>query len=332
MIVMIYTGIIQLIGPDFGHFYFPVLISEILIFLFILGSLFLLIKGKFRFSTHLLIGTSILAVWSIMFLDKSSVLVRFDTIVYIIAVLSMLPLMIQRGRIALQIYGAANMLILVTFIIIAGKQLNLPSSVKVEYFFDVMISATFVVIVGYNIYIINKKAQERAVSDIRERHEAEKALHESEKKYNETTDLLPQTIYEADVSGKLNYINANGFTAFGYKPEDLMYGVNLLDLIQEGDREKAQKNIAKILKKELIAGNHYQAVRKNGTTFPVQIYSGVIEVNGQVAGLRGIIIDITERINSESEIKKSRDQFQSLVSNIPGIIYRCLYDKERPVL
>jgi len=332
MIVVIYSSVIQLIGPDFGYVYFPVLLSEILIFLFILLSLFLLIKGKFKFSTHMLIGTSILSVWTIMILDKSSVLVRFDTIVYIIAVLSMLPLMIQRGRIAFQIYGAVNLILLVTFILIAGKQLNLPLSVKIEYFLDVAISTTFVVIVGYNIFIINRKSQERAVTDIRERHEAEKALMESEKKYNETIDLLPQTIYEADVSGKLNYINTNGFKAFGYKPEDLINGINLLEMLHENHRKIAQENIAKILKGELIAGNHYLAVRKNGTTFPVQIYSGVVEVNGQATGLRGIIIDITERINAESEIKKSRDQFQSLVSNIPGIIYRCLYDKGRPVL
>jgi PAS domain-containing protein len=249
MIVVIYSSVIQLIGPDFGYFYFPVLLSEILIFFFILLSLFLLIKGKFKFSTHMLIGTSILSVWTIMILDKSSVLVRFDTIVYIIAVLSMLPLMIQRGRVTLQIYGAANLILLVIFILIAGKQLNLPLSVKIEYFLDVSISTTFVVIVGYNIFIINRKAHERAVADIRELHEAEKALLESEKKYNETTDLLPQTIYEADANGKLKYVNANGFKAFGYKPEDLINGINLLELLHESHRKTAQENIAKILKR-----------------------------------------------------------------------------------
>jgi PAS domain S-box-containing protein len=331
-IVILYTAAIQLIGPDFGHFYFPVLISEILALLFILLSFFLLIKGKFRFSTHMLVGTSILAVWIIMFLDKSSLSVRFDSIVYIFAVLSMLPLMIQKGRRAMQVYGIANLLLLVTFIFVAGKQLNLPASVQVEYFFDVSVSITFVVIVGYNIYIINSKAQEKEVDDLRERHNAEMALLESERKYTETVDLLPQTIYEADLDLNLNYLNSNGFKAFGYKPEDLVHGICLLDMIHENYRESARINIAKIMNGDPLTGNIYKALRKDGTDFPVQIYSGVREADKKITGIRGIIIDISDRIEAESERQKSSDQFQSLVSNIPGITYRYLFGKERTIL
>jgi PAS domain S-box-containing protein len=333
MIVVIpYSAIVQLIGPDFGHFYFPVLLSEVVILLIILFSLFLLIKGKYRLSTHMLAITSISAIWIIMFLDKSSAVVRFDTIVYIFGVLSMLPLILQRGRLAMQMYAGANLLLLILFILIAGKQMNLPASVKLEYFFDVLVSTTFVIIVGYNIYNINRRAHKRAIIDIKQRHEAEKALLESEKKYNDTIELLPQTIYEADVDGKLKYVNEIGYRSFGYTPEDLLNGVNIIEMIHESSRELVRRNIAKIISGDLVNGNIYTALRKDGTTFPVQIYSGVKTVNDQVTGLRGIIVDISERTRAESEIKKSRDQFESLVSNIPGITYRCLFDKDRTVL
>ena len=304
MIVVIpYTAIVQLLGPDYGHLYLPVLLSEVIILLIILFSFFLLVKGRFRFASNLLISTSILAVWAIMFLDKSNAVVRFDTIVYIFGVLSMLPLILRHGRLSMQIYAAANLLLLITFIVVAGKQMNLPASILMEYFFDVMVSITFIIVVGYNIFNINKKTHERAIIDIKERYEAEKALLESEKKYNETFELLPQTIYEADISGKLTYVNENGFKSFGYKPEDLLNGINIIDMIHESSKESVLKNVQKIIKGELRTGNIYTAIRKNGSTFPVQIYSGVKKVNEQVTGFRGIIVDISERKESEERYK-----------------------------
>jgi PAS domain S-box-containing protein len=321
-IIIPYTGIIQLAGPDFGHFYLPVLISEIAILLLILVCFLLLTKGKFWFSSHMLVGSTILAVWIIMFLDKSSVNIRFDTIVFIFAVLSMLPLMIQKGRRAMLVYCITNLLLLVTFVFVAGRQLNLPVSVQVEYFFDVSVSLTFVVIVGYNIYNINKKAREREVNDLKEHYNTEMALLESERKYTETIDLLPQTIYESDFDLNLTYLNANGFKAFGYTHEDLANGIYLLDMIHENSRESAMVNIAKIINHDMLTGNIYTALRKDGTDFPVQIYSGVREVNNKITGLRGIIIDISDRMKAESERKVSEEKYRILFEHAQIGIYQ----------
>jgi len=38
------------------------------------------------------------------------------------------------------------------------------------------------------------------------------------------------------------------------------------------------------------------------------------------------MLDMAERKKAEQQLEQSRDQFQSLVANIPGITYRCLYD------
>jgi PAS domain S-box-containing protein len=42
--------------------------------------------------------------------------------------------------------------------------------------------------------------------------------------------------------------------------------------------------------------------------------------------------DITEQKRAEQEIHQARDQYQSLVENIPGITYRCKYDKDWTML
>jgi PAS domain S-box-containing protein len=54
----------------------------------------------------------------------------------------------------------------------------------------------------------------------------------------------------------------------------------------------------------------------------------VVEWNkdGSPKRMIGTHLDITAYKNTEAELQSSRDQFSSLVGNIPGIIYRCKYD------
>lgn len=54
--------------------------------------------------------------------------------------------------------------------------------------------------------------------------------------------------------------------------------------------------------------------------------------DGKPLMMYGTHADITAQKNSELELLQSRDQFQTLVSNIPGITYRCLADEHWTML
>lgn len=54
--------------------------------------------------------------------------------------------------------------------------------------------------------------------------------------------------------------------------------------------------------------------------------------DGKPLMMYGTHADITEQKNSELALLQSRDQFQTLVSNIPGITYRCLADENWTML
>ncbi len=140
-------------------------------------------------------------------------------------------------------------------------------------------------------------------SIVLQRKQAEEALKKSEKRFRKLGELLPETVYEMDAHGVLTFVNKNAFDDFGYTQEDFAVGLNVLDMIIPDDRGRASENIQKIIKGENIGSNEFTMQRKDGSTFPATIHSTVIIHDGKVAGLRGIIVNITERKQVEKMVQ-----------------------------
>lgn len=149
--------------------------------------------------------------------------------------------------------------------------------------------------------------------DITDNKKAEEALQESWNEYRELVELLPQTVFEIDLEGNITFVNSYGFECFGYAREDLNKRINAYQLFLPEDRKRAQKNIERILKGEVSDGNEYTALRKDGSTFPVNIYSSPVVRDGKLLGLRGIAIDITKRKRAQEALKKANDDLEKRV-------------------
>jgi PAS domain S-box-containing protein len=146
--------------------------------------------------------------------------------------------------------------------------------------------------------------------DITERKRAEVALRESEERFRELAELMPETIYEVNLKGRLTFVNRNAYNYFGYTQADLKRGLSSFDMIIPADRDRAKENVVKILSGEQTGINEYTALRKDGNTFPVMIYSAPIFKEGKPVGMRGFVIDITDRKTAEEERRKLEVQFQ----------------------
>ncbi|MFA7711707.1 MAG: PAS domain-containing sensor histidine kinase, partial [Candidatus Neomarinimicrobiota bacterium] len=152
-----------------------------------------------------------------------------------------------------------------------------------------------------------------------ERRRVEKSLDKYEKNFRELVNLLPQTIYELDKDDKFRFTNQVGFDTFGYDQQDIDSGINFYQLFIAEEREKLNRNIQRIYNGSEVEGHEYTALRKNGTTFQALIYSSPIMYNEKPVGLRGVVIDITDRKQVEQDLKDSRDQFRNLSAHLQSV-------------
>ncbi len=134
-----------------------------------------------------------------------------------------------------------------------------------------------------------------------DKQEALDALQTSEKRFRQLTRLLPQTVFECDRSGRITFINDAGLAMFGYTADEVEEDVSIWDVLSIEENPAAPVNFAEALRRELGRPNEYRVTRKDGAVFPVVVYSSPVMHHGEVVGLRGITVDLTELKRREEE-------------------------------
>ena len=141
---------------------------------------------------------------------------------------------------------------------------------------------------------------------IARRRQAEEALRESEERFRELADALPQTVFETDEKGDLTFANRKAFEAFGYMQDAFDKGLNVFEMLAAGNREEAIRNFSARIGGQDLGISEYIAQRKDGSTFPVILHAAPIIRGGRPVGLRGILVDITDRKRMEQEMVRSQ--------------------------
>ena len=132
-------------------------------------------------------------------------------------------------------------------------------------------------------------------------------LADSERRFRELADLLPQIVFEIDENGSIQFMNRAAFAATGCTQEDFRKGLSAFHMFAQTEHERATHGIQRILMTgETIGGREFTVLRRDGTTFPVLVYTAPIMRGGKTVGVRGIAIDITERKRLEEELAKSQ--------------------------
>lgn len=157
--------------------------------------------------------------------------------------------------------------------------------------------------------------------DITEHKKANEALQKSEKRFRELSELLPEIVFETDASGRLTFANQAGFDCFGYSREDFEKGLKALKMLSAEDRDRGRVNMDTVLNGKRVGPNEYTAVRKDGSKFPIIIHSTPIIHGNKTTGMRGLILDITERKQAEDAVEKIINELSMIIEKL-GVVGR----------
>ncbi len=150
------------------------------------------------------------------------------------------------------------------------------------------------------------------IIDITRSKEAELAARESDRKYKELMDFLPQPVFELDIMGNLVYGNKAGYEFFGLQPADPNHKISVLDCFVSEDKPRIIENIKQSRRGILTEPYEYTAIKRDGTLCPVLVFGSPIIRDEEIVGRRGIIIDISERKRYESRLVKAKEELEQI--------------------
>ncbi|UCF01196.1 MAG: PAS domain S-box protein [Deltaproteobacteria bacterium] len=155
---------------------------------------------------------------------------------------------------------------------------------------------------------------------ITERNRAEEGLRESERRFRETTDLLPTIICETGIDMKITYMNRAGLSSLGYSQTDIELGIKLLDLIHPEDKAKLAQHTDEILQgRELVAAECCM-LRKDGSEIAVFVNLAPIHKEGRIVGMRASIADINELKNLQARLLEAQ-KMEAIATLAGGIAH-----------
>jgi len=146
-----------------------------------------------------------------------------------------------------------------------------------------------------------KLAVQVIVNDISERKLADERLSESEEKFRDMANLLPQVVFEIDLDGTITYVNQQAQNLFGYEMDELIGKNSILVHVPE-EYERVKNGILNRVAGNSVDNREFSMVRKDGTEFPALVFINPIIKNNLPVGIRGVIVDITEQKKSEKNI------------------------------
>ncbi len=137
----------------------------------------------------------------------------------------------------------------------------------------------------------------------------------------EIIDSFPLAIFESDLEGKIVFANARALDIYGYARDDLERGIPMFEAITPSDRSRAMKMQQDIMAGARSPGHEYMALRKDGSAFPVIIHASPIVRSGRIVGLRGVVVDISDRKRSEEALRESEERFRNIVEKGADMFY-----------
>jgi len=137
--------------------------------------------------------------------------------------------------------------------------------------------------------------------------------------FEKFADLLPEMVYEVDLTGKILYANKHGLSFFGFTTKDIESGIYISEIFPESYKEMIN-NLKALTSPGQISSNEYYARKKDGTLIPIVTHSFALFFDNRIIGYRGVVTDISKQKEYENQIIREKAFLEHLYNSTPAAI------------
>ena len=152
-----------------------------------------------------------------------------------------------------------------------------------------------------------------------------KAL-QNERRLSAIMETAVDGIITINAKGIIISVNKMVTVLLGWKSEELL-GNNVKMIVpapfQHGHDQYIENYLQTGVAKIIGTGREVEAMTKSGEKIPMRLGIGHVKVNNQHMFV-AFISDLRDRIKMETTLRENETRIRSLLTNIPGIAYRCI--------
>ncbi len=161
--------------------------------------------------------------------------------------------------------------------------------------------------------------------EIAERRQTEERLRESEALHRSILDASPDDVTIAALEGRILMVSHAALAMFGFDDPAQGEGRLVTDFLAPEDRARAMSRVAVLFQGVPSGPSEYRGLRRDGTTFDIEVNSALIrDAGGRPSKLVVIARDITARKQTEAALQKAVAQIKTL----HGLLPICMHCKQ----
>ena len=174
------------------------------------------------------------------------------------------------------------------------------------------------------------------MQDITNQRAAEIALAESEQKYRNLAENMSDILWQVDLNLNTTYVSPSVIKLIGATPKDYMamslskkFPPKALNDIYSTINEELKNEDNPTIDKDRSRTIEIEHYKVDGSVIWLETNVSILrDHDGNAIAFQGVSRDITKRKIADMALEESERSKSLLISNLPGMAYRCSFDRE----